>query len=70
VQWIFYAVKANFRHEGVPMPMTGSHLPKPHVRTNADSVEAAGRERKTRKARMPRWPSYRRRFRNGPAKSA
>ena len=27
----------------------------------ANSGEAAGREPKTRKARMPRWPSYRRR---------
>jgi len=36
----------------------------------ADGVEAAGREPKTCKARMPRWPSHRRRFRGGQAKSA
>ena len=43
--------------------MTGSYLPKSYFRAwhlDADSVEAAREELKTRKARMPRWPSRRR----------
>ena len=55
------------------MPMTGSHLPKSYFRAwhlEAESIEAASREPKVKKARMPRWPSHRRRFRAGQAKSA
>jgi hypothetical protein len=46
-----------------PIPMTGSYLPKSYFRAwhlDADSVEAARPEPKTRKTRMPRWPSRRR----------
>jgi len=53
--------------------MTGSYLPKSYFRAwhlEADSLEAAERAPKTRKARMPRWPSRRRGLRGGQSKDA
>jgi hypothetical protein len=59
--------------EEYPLPMTGPYLSKSYFRAwhlEAEKFEATDRGPKTRKARMPRWPSRRRGLRGGQSKDA